>query len=203
MSEEDILKALPYFPPVTRLRETFQYNNFMYVVAGRVICNVTGNTWEEEVFSRILKPLEMDHSGTSPIQLQEITNISQPYAEIGDKIQKLSFLYPCSTLAASAIHSSVSDMTKWVQIQLFDRNHSDFIQEETLNEMHTIHMPFAAQSPLGLIHLPFSSSEPSGYGFGWEIDIYKNRKHVHHGGTIEGFFLKFLFFPMKKLVWSF
>lgn len=197
MSEEDTLKALPYFPPVTKLRETFHYNNFMYVVAGRVICNVTGNAWEEEVFLRILKPLEMDHSGTS--QLQEISNISQPYAEIGDKIQKLSFLYPCSTLAASAIHSSVSDMTKWVQIQLFDRNHSDFIQEETLNEMHTIHMPFAAQSPLGLIHMPFSSSEPSGYGLGWEIDTYKNRKHVHHGGTIEGFFSEVSLLPDEKI----
>lgn len=197
MSEEDTLKALPHFPPVCGLRETFQYNNFMYVVAGRVIQNVTKNRWEEEISNRILKPLGMEHSGTSPKQLLETSDRSQPYVEIGEKIQKLPFFFFRSTIAAGGIHSSVSDMAKWVQIQLFGRPH--FIRKESLKEMHEIQMPFAAQSPLGLIHMPYASVEPSGYGLGWEIDAYRERKQVHHGGTIEGFFSEVSLLPDEKI----
>lgn len=198
LSEEDLLLALPHFPPISKLRETFVYNNFMYVVAGIVIYRVTNKTWEEELSSRILKPLGMDHSGSSN-KLQNLSDVAQPYAKIGGKIQKFPFLFPCSTLAASAMHSSASDMAKWVQIQLFDKAQPDFIREETLAEMHTIHMPFAAQSPLGLIHMPHSPLEPSGYGLGWEIDAYRGHKQVHHGGVLEGFFSEVSFLPNEKI----
>lgn len=187
LSEENVLEALSHFPPVFKLREAFLYNNFMYVVAGMVINRVTKNTWEEEIASRILKPLRMDRSGTSN-QFQEITDSAKPYAEISGKIQKLSFLYPCSTLAACAIHSTVSDMAKWLQVQLIGKTQPNFIQKETLDEMHTIHMPFDTQP-----------SEPSGYGLGWEINVYRGRKQVHHGGALEGFFSEVSFLPNEKI----
>ncbi len=188
LSEEDVLKSLPHLAPIAGLRETFLYNNFMYVVAAKVIEKVTNNTWEEEIASRILKPLGMGLSGTSS-QFQEMSNIAQPYAEMGGKIQRLPFLYPISTLAASAIYSSVSDMVKWVQIQLFDEARPNFIKQDVLNEMHTIQILFASQSSL----------EPAGYGLGWEIDSYKGRKQVHHAGSIEGFFSEVSLLPHEKI----
>lgn len=188
LSEEDVLEALPHFPPVSNLRESFLYNNFMYVVAGKVINRVTKNTWEEEIATRILKPLHMDRSGTSN-QFQDMIDTAQPYAKIGGKIQKLSFLYPCSTLAASAMRSSAADMAKWVHVQLIDKTQPYFIQKESLDEMHTIHMPFAVQSP----------DEPSGYGLGWEINAYRGRKQVHHAGTLVGFFSEVSFLPNEKM----
>ncbi len=197
MTEEDILKTLPHFPPISRLRETFLYNNFMYVVAGKVIHNVTKNTWEKEIYTRILTPLKMEHSVISLEDLQKVADLSQPYAEIGGKIQELLFLYPRSILASSAIHSSVSDMAKWIQIQLLEGG--ALIEKKNLKEMHEIHMPFAPQSPLGLLHMPFSSLEPSGYGLGWEIDAYRGRKQVHHGGTTEGFFSEVSLLPEEKI----
>ncbi len=84
------------------------------------------------------------------------------------------------------MHSSASDMAKWVRIQLFDKTQPDFIQKETLDEMHTIHMPQ-------------SSLEPSGYGLGWEIDAYRGRKQVYHGGTLEGFFSEVSLLPNEKI----
>ncbi len=187
MSEEDILRALPHFLPVS---EPFQYNNFMYVIAGRVIYNVTKNTWEEELAARILKPLGMEHSGTSWKQLEEMPNISQPYAEMGEKIQKLPFLDPCSTFAASGIYSSALDMAKWVRLQLFDKSLPNVIQEKTIKEMQEIQMPFTPKEP---------SLKPSGYGLGWEIDSYRDRKRVHHNGTIEGFLSEVSFLPDEQM----
>lgn len=199
MSEEDVLKALPHFSSVSGLREAFLYNNFMYVVAGIVIRNVTKNTWEEEISSRILKPLKMEHSGCLQKQFHEMSDISLPYVEIGGKIQKLPYFYPCSVLAAGGIYSSASDMAKWVQIQLGEQTYPGFIQEDTLKEMHTIHMPFVSPLPLGSIHTPYSPLAPSGYGLGWAIDTYRDHKQVHHGGATEGFFSEVSFLPEAKI----
>lgn len=193
LTEDDVLQALPHFPPVFNLRETFLYNNFMYVVAGKVINRVTGNSWEEELASRILKPLEMDRTGTSN-RFLEMPDIAHPYAEIGGKIQKLSFLYPCSTIAASAIQSSASDMVKWVRTLLFDKTAPRLIQRETLNEMHRVQMPFEVVSPQE-VHL---DGQP-GYGLGWIVDAYRGQKQVHHGGTLEGFFSDVFLFPADKI----
>lgn len=181
MSEEDVLAALPSFPPASALRESFQYNNFMYVVAGHLIKKVTQNRWEDEVFSRILHPLEMNHSGTSLKGFQLSPNHSKPYAEIGGNIQTLPLKDPCSTLAASALYSSASDMAKWIQVQLQEKPLSGFAQE-----MHEIHMPY-------------SSSEKAGYGLGWEIDTYRGRKRVHHLGIVEGFFSTVTLLPNEKI----
>lgn len=195
LTEDELLNALPHFPPVAGLRETFLYTNLMYVVAGIVIRNITGNPWEQEISSRILKPLQMNHSGSSPLQCRDQIEFSQPYVKIGDKIQKLPILYPSSTLAASALHSSAFDMAKWVQVQLLDQKRQNFMQRETLNEMHAIHMPFTAQSRLGSNTLSFSTLDPSGYGLGWQIDAYRGHKQVHHGGTLDGFFSEVSLLP--------
>ncbi len=183
LSEEEVLEILPYFPPSSKLRETFVYNNFMYTVAAKVVREVTKSPWEVEMASKILGPLHMDRSGTmNPLQRD---NVAQPYAAIGGKVQTLSFHYPSSILPAGGIHSTVTDMTKWLRVHL-DKTQSSFIKKEALEEMHTIHMPFTAKTG-------------TGYGLGWEIDSYRNRKQVRHGGLLEGFTSEVAFLPDEKI----
>lgn len=177
LSEEEVLQVLQHFPPLFGLRETFLYNNLMYVVAGKVIQAVTQNTWEEELSSRILKPLGMQQSGTSLKQLQQLPDISQPYARIEEKTHKLPFFSPCSVPSAADIHSSASDMAKWVQVQLLEGTHK---------EAHAIHMPISAP-------------ENAGYGLGWKIDTFKGKKHVHHDGIMEGFSSEVSLLPDQKI----
>lgn len=187
LNEEDVISILPHLEPVFKFRESFLYNNLMYVVAGKVIGKMTNSTWEEQIFSRIFKPLEMNSSFTTNSFAEE-DNFAQPYAEMGGKIQKISFLYPSSTLAASGISSSVSDMVKWLKVQLSCETCS-LIEKKSIEELHSIHMPISANTVSGVC----------GYGLGWEIKSYRQKKEVHHGGVLEGFISEVSLLPDEKI----
>ncbi|MFF3819434.1 serine hydrolase domain-containing protein [Streptomyces bluensis] len=50
----------PVFEPGTR----WEYSNTNYILAGMVIKSVTGRSWDQEVGSRILRPLRLTHTST-------------------------------------------------------------------------------------------------------------------------------------------
>jgi CubicO group peptidase (beta-lactamase class C family) len=85
----DVIKSLQYLEPACTLREKFQYNNLMYAVAGILIENVTGQTWEEELVSKIFTPLNMLNSNASVKESQTSEDFSIPYAEIAGAIRVL------------------------------------------------------------------------------------------------------------------
>jgi D-alanyl-D-alanine carboxypeptidase len=76
----------PYFPPGT----AFDYSNTAYILAGMVIEKVTGNTWEEEVQTRIIDKLGLTHT-----VLPSGTDIPGKYShgytyDLGDGLQDIT-----------------------------------------------------------------------------------------------------------------
>lgn len=193
-TRSDVIKSLQYLEPACKLREKFQYNNLMYTVAGILIEKVTGQTWEEALSSRIFTPLAMLNSNDSEKESQKSEDFSLPYAEIAGAIKAIPFRSIHSVAPAGAINSSVSDMLKWVQLQLSDGTLLDkqFIRKETLQEMHTIQMPMAASTPDEEVY-------HFGYGLGWCTGIYRGHYYLHHGGGIDGFISQVSLLPQEKI----
>ena len=181
-TRSDVIKSLQYLEPACKLREKFQYNNLMYTVAGILIEKVTGQTWEEALSSRIFTPLAMLNSNDSEKESQKSKDFSMPYAEVAGAVKAIPFRSIHSVAPAGAINSSVSDMLKWVQLQLSDGTLLDkhFIRKETLQEMHTIQMSMAASTPDDEVY-------HFGYGLGWCTGIYRGHYYLHHGGGVDGF----------------
>lgn len=191
--KSDVIRLLPYCETDLKLREKFQYNNFMYSIAGTVIERVTGQTWEEAVFSRIFMPLSMLDSNTSLEQLQMSFDFSFPYAEIDGNLTAIPFRKMTAVRPGGGIHSTVSDLLKWVQLQLSNGTifNQHIIQKETLQETHTVQMP-----------LPLSENEEVyqlGYGLGWLIGVYKGHDFINHGGDIDGFSSDISLLPQEKI----
>ncbi|MET9641464.1 serine hydrolase domain-containing protein [Streptomyces virginiae] len=63
----------PHFSPGTRQ----EYNSFGYRVAGKLIEEITGNTYQDEVTNRILKPLKMGE--TRPVAPGRSRPVPRPY----------------------------------------------------------------------------------------------------------------------------
>lgn len=189
----DVISSLRHLEPVCPLREEFQYNNVMYTVAGILVEKVTGKTWEEALSSRILIPLGMLDSNASVKEMQKNENYSIPYANTCGKIKAIPFRDLHSVAPAGAINSSVSDMLKWVQLQLSDGTHfsNQLIRKKSLQEMHKIHMPVA--SP------PDEEIYSFGYGLGWGIGIYRGHYYLSHDGGIDGFVSQISLIPKKKI----
>ena len=177
----ELIDRLQYLEFSSDLCEKFQYNNLMYGVAGLVIEKMTGQTWEEAIKSRIFIPLGMDRSNLSVQDSQMSDDFSLPYQEKDGQIEAVPFDQITNVGPAGSINSSVSDMTKWLRLQLSDGCFADksLIQKRTLQEIHTLQMPISSY--------PTEPIYSFGYGLGWMIGVHNGHYCVSHGGCIDGF----------------
>ena len=188
-SKEDVLDILPHLEISSGLRKEYQYNNLMYSVAGIVIERVTGQTWEDVIRSRIFIPLEMNSSNAFLEEMVSSADFSLPHAEIDGEIQTIPFHDITCVKPGGGINSNISDMVKWVRLQLSDGE--NLIRKETLREMHTIQIPFSSVKSKEIY--------TSGYGLGWCIEMYRGQRIVKHNGDVDGFTSEVSLVPEKKI----
>jgi CubicO group peptidase (beta-lactamase class C family) len=196
-SQEELFSRLQHLEPTCDLREKFQYNNLMYMVAGILIKKVTGRSWEEAVDKRIFSPLGMSRSNCSVEISKADGDFSMPYRKAEEKICAIPFKNICSVGPAGSINSSAEDMAKWVQVQLSDGTLEErrVISKEMLKEMHSVQTPI--QFPL--FNTPEESPYLFGYGLGWMTGLYKGHYTVTHGGGIDGFISHVVLLPTEKI----
>jgi len=189
----DLLHRLQFLDSSADLRGKFQYNNLMYVVAGLVIEKITGQTWEEAVQSRILVPLEMDRTNFCVLDSQKEEDFSFPFRNMSGFVQSIPFYNQMGVGPAGAINSSVTDMVKWLKLQLSDGtcNGHLFLKKETLQAMHT--------PEVSLRNYFAGLSDFFGYGLGWKIGFHDGRYFVAHAGGIDGFTSFTSFLPQEKI----
>ncbi len=189
LSRSELLNRLAHLEPSFDLREKFQYNNMMFLVAGLVIESVTGQSWEEAVFSRLFVPLGMERSNFSVAVSQQGEDFACPHALVDEKVCQVAFRNISTMGPAGSINASVLDMLQWIKVHLSDG--SNLISKETLKEMHTLQMPFTS---------PYSDEEYHlGYGLGWMLGVHKGHYVVFHGGGIDGFISQVVLFPQKGI----
>lgn len=184
---QEILNRLQHLDSTYDLREKFQYNNFMFGVAGLVIEKVTGKTWEEFVEGRIFNPLGMATSNFSVEVSAQAEDFASPHTEKEGQVEVIPFRKLTNIGPAGSINSSVKEMMKWVELQLSDG--MPIIRKETLKETHLVHMP---------VHMPVFE-EFFGYGLGWFIGLHEGHYIVAHGGGIDGFVSEVTLYPKEKL----
>lgn len=189
LSRDELMSRLHHLDFTTDLRGKFQYNNLMYMVAGVVIERITGGTWEEAVRTRIFVPLGMNRSNFSIADSQKSGDFSLPYREKNGSIQVIPFSDLTTIGPAISINSSVSDMVKWVELQL--SNGGGLLKKETLEAMHTPQAAFRE----------FSKNAPDcfGYGLGWCTCIHEGHYLIAHPGGIDGFISSTSFLPKEKI----
>ncbi|MCC7477279.1 serine hydrolase [bacterium] len=197
---DELVRRLRFLEPNAELRESFQYNNLMYVLAGQLIARLDGCSWDESLQRRILTPLGMASATTHVATMQAGANFAESYWENGqaDPLKPSLELLPYkdypSVAAAGALNCSVNDMLKWVALQLGDGklNGQPFVSAAQLSQMHTMQM--ASGDP------PLSRNAPMmGYGLGWFTTVYRGQYSVQHGGNIDGYSGMTMLFPQHKL----
>ena len=108
-SREEIIEKIQYYPIKNSFRVDFNYQNVMYLVAGKIVEKVSGLTWGEFVRDRVFAPLEMYYSSTSLSELLKAASYAHPH--IANKP-----ITPRSTDnigPAGSINSNIDDMLRW------------------------------------------------------------------------------------------
>lgn len=195
LSRKELVSRIKYLETSKDFREKWQYNNLMYATAGYIIELVTGMTWEEFVKLRILEPLGMNNTNFSVDVSKKSNDYSQPYAEKEDEIHQVNFRKLDSMGPAGSMNSNITDMVKWVQLQLNKGtiNGQQIISEKTITELHS------PQITCDLFNFNFDEIKFSSYGLGWFIESYRGKKHVNHGGGIDGFCSYTSFLPDENI----
>jgi len=191
-TREEVVQRIRHLPLKTGFRAEFGYSNIMYIAAGEVIEQVTGQTWDEYVHESFFKPLEMDESSTSVEGLKYDGSAAVPHL-YGKPQQKINW---DNSGPAASINSSVDDLLKWSQMWLNggQYNGQRVLTKKTIDELWSAHTPIQVSSFDQLNGINFKA-----YGLGWNTFDYSGKKIVQHDGGLPGFISKICLVPDEKM----
>ncbi|MFN3381924.1 MAG: serine hydrolase domain-containing protein, partial [Runella zeae] len=193
---KDIIHNLRYLKPVSGFRTKYDYDNLLYIVAGEVVTRVSGMSWEEFIESRILQPLKMTQTAASFKRLKDKSNVIDPHAPVEGTVKVIRRDWSEVANAAGGIYSNISDMSKWIMMQMnagkYDGNKQLF-SKTVHDEMWT---------PQTIIPVRGSSvynTHFSSYGLGWFLSDVKGYKQATHTGGLAGIVTQVTLLPELKL----
>jgi CubicO group peptidase (beta-lactamase class C family) len=190
----EVRGRLRFFEPTADFRSAFQYCNETVTVAGDMVAERMGSTWEELVASRLLKPLGMDRTLFSVRDLEKDPDHALPYIDWGEGPEPMEF-HDASILGpAGGIVSSASDLARFVQLNLArgQKDGKPLVDAAQLGRIQSPQVP-----------VPRATREKEvllqAYGIGWFLDAWRGYLHVHHGGVLYGFSSHVSFLPTENV----
>ena len=188
------------------LRQGFRYSNQAYGVAGLVVEAVTGTSWGDWVRERLLLPLEMHESVTSPYDVWDDPHVAStflgvaPAGRVGiDDAPGRNVAMPHGVgrdgerrvlpwqsydnmQAAGSVVSNVADLANWMRMHIRQGlfNGEFVLEDSTVSEM---------QAPqIATEHtFAFADDHTGSYGMGWTRATFHDHLYLFHGGGIFGF----------------
>lgn len=185
-STEEIVQRLEHVETVYPLRSGFIYQNIMYAVAGELIEEVSGSSWEDFLRTRILEPLKMQRTFTSRAGSRDAGNVARPHDYAGEELIVIEDSYADAIGPAGSMWSSVADMSRWLRFLL---RGCETETGENLLEKSTCEELFKPQVVLPSPMYPTAQiTEPNWntYGLGWFQHDYEGRKVDFHTGSLSG-----------------
>lgn len=205
-SRLDIVHALRYLQPKTGFRESYAYDNILYIVAGQLVEAVSGQRWEDFVRANIFKPAGM--SDASPgYDATERANHASLHARTDEAIRGNGNLRVLKTglerrtsAPAGAIYASATDMARWMSVLTGGGTApggKEIFSGKVLADLW---------SPVVVIPrdpVPAAIAETAAnidtYALGWNIRDYRGHKIVTHSGAVLGAVSVIAIIPEKNV----
>ncbi len=182
-SRKEAIERLSVRPLTHGFRESFGYQNLMFMTAGELIEVTSGTTWDDFVKTRILEPLEMNRTTSDFEVFSKDKNIAKPNID-GEEIFMLSYN---NSGATAALNSCTADMVKWLNFWL----DGGIVNGDTLLSEASIRKIWSLHTPLGTGKFDKTNDTNfKGYGLGWFLMDYDGKKIAHHGGGLPGYITK-------------
>ncbi len=196
-NRDSLIQRIKYHEPSFGVRKQWQYNNFMFLLQGVIIEKITKNSWEVNIADKIFKPLGMNTSNTTIVELEKSSEPSLGYEVKKDAITKMDYYNINGMAPAGSINSSVNEMTSWMVTWI---NGGKFNGKEILPASY-VSEAISSQMVIsgGLPTKEHSDIQFSNYGYGWFLASYKGHFRVEHGGNIDGFSASTCIFPTDSI----
>ena len=198
LSVKDIIHNVRYLKPEHSFRNTMDYNNIMFIVAGEVIHRVSGLSWAEFIEQKIMKPVGMNSSfgSYSRAKAAKVTNIIDAHAPADGKVIQVPHDWNETANAAGGIISNIRDMSTWADFLMNGFTTKDgkkLVSDKQIQQLWNLQI----STPVALKNA--YDSNFGGYGLGWFLTDVKGHKQVYHTGGLIGTVTQFTLIPDMKL----
>ena len=205
---DEIIHNLRYIRPATSFRNSYAYDNLLYIVAGKIAAQKAGKSWGDTVRERILKPVGMTATTTSLAENAGNPNQANAHSKIDDKIAAVKSMPVANGVGAVGINTNAEDIARWMMV-LLDAGKLEGAGKDAQGK--EIRLFSAAQSgEMWTPQTPIRIREPkpamaatkpnfSAYGLGFSLRDYKGMKLAMHSGALQGFYSEVLLVPEAKL----
>lgn len=198
LTVNDIIHNVRYLKPEHSFRNTMDYNNIMFIVAGEVIKRVSGLSWAEFIEQRILKPVGMKSSfgNYNCAKAAGVKNIIDAHAPVDGKVIQVPHDWNETADAAGGIISNITDMATWADFLMNGFTTKDgekLVSDKQIQQLWNLQIA----TPVALKNA--YDSNFGGYGLGWFLTDVKGHKQVYHTGGLIGTVTQFTLIPDMKL----
>jgi len=160
--------------------EDWKYSNPGYVLLGKIIETVSGESYEQFLMTNIFEPSGMQ-STTLGNNSRITKGLISGYRKTDNHYINARYMSMSHPYAAGGLVTNVNDLRKWY-IAL---NNGKIIRRETLKKCY---------SPYRLNNGQFTE-----YGYGWFINKFKGLYNISHGGGVFGFVNHTMYLPQKGI----
>jgi len=196
LSRKETVRRIRYLKPATSFRSGYAYDNILYMAAGQLIEEVSGETWETYIHDHVFGPLGMNHSTDSDAEYQANPDHARPHSRSGGAIHGLGTQTPLDDTAtiaqnaapAGGLAISANDMSRWLLTQLghgkIPGSDKRLFSDEQSTQMWTGVVP----TPIRQFPAQFGATQAhfNEYALGWDISDYRGAKVVGHDGAVLG-----------------
>ena len=168
------------------LRGGYVYQNIMYVIAGKLIEEVSGLTWQKFVDENIINKIGLSCTLTWSKDIFEYANYTYPHMnDFEDGILHVPFTISDQIGAAGMMWSCADDMEKYLKFLL----NKTLVNGELLLSNKTFEYIFEPQIIIGDSFYPtqrLTNPNWKTYGLGWFQHDYRGQKVDLHTGSLQG-----------------
>jgi CubicO group peptidase (beta-lactamase class C family) len=192
-SKLEVIRKLKYIKTEGKPKDSWIYSNMGYTLAGTIVEQVTGESWEDNLKKKVFRPLEMSNSYTDLEDMKKTDNFSYGYGLTNDKVKKVLYEEYQNYKPAGGIRSSAKDMANWMIA---------WLNEGKLDKKQVLPKDFVTNATTMHNIRPNKNDESVflyGDGFGWRMESQSGDYKVYHGGNTSGFSTLVLTYPFKKL----
>jgi CubicO group peptidase (beta-lactamase class C family) len=196
ISTEQLIHNVRYLKPAHSFRNTMDYNNIMFIVAGEIIHKISGKTWAEFIEERIMKPVGMTASFGSYNRAKSVENKIDAHAPVNGKAIAVPHDWNETANPAGGILSNITDMTTWANFLMngfVTKDGKRLVSEKNANILWQIHQPIPVAAKNSY------DTKFNGYGLGWFISDVKGHRQIQHTGGLIGTVTQFTLIPDLNL----
>jgi len=189
---KDLIANMVNVTPKYGLREKYGYCNVGFLTAGEIIPAVCDTSWDDYLKYHYFIPLGMKSTSTTYKDFMESANASRAYTMIDGKITELVPANVDKLGPAGSVTSSVSDMSKWIMMQLANGKYNGLQVVPSMVIQQTRRSNTIVDDGNG-------KGSVETYGLGWFIKDEGGKKVIEHDGGANGFLSKTVLIPEENI----